>query len=146
MDMNQPPTPLQMGDLTRLSEVSSRTVRYYERLGLIKPIGRTRGGYRIFQHSVVERIRFIRLAQGFGLSLEAIRSLLKAEEKGDPSCIDVRRHVEQKMIELAELLRRTQEQIAHMRVLDETCDLCTGPCSLAHVVATFSQQAERPEG
>jgi DNA-binding transcriptional MerR regulator len=49
--------------------VRSDTLRFYERSGLIPSAGRTEGGYRLYDDTVADRVRFIKAAQRSGLRL-----------------------------------------------------------------------------
>src|SRR5580765_9033778 len=76
------PTP----PLLRIQEVSaalgltSRTLRYYEELGLLKPAARSEGDYRLYDEDDLERLRFIKgLRDDAGFSLAEIGQLLEDE-------------------------------------------------------------------
>jgi DNA-binding transcriptional MerR regulator len=71
-------------DLLRIHEVSAetglttRTIRYYEELGLLKPAARSEGSYRLFDPDDLERLRFIKgLRDDAGFSLAEIGQLLE---------------------------------------------------------------------
>jgi DNA-binding transcriptional MerR regulator len=71
-------------DLLRIQEVSAetglttRTIRYYEELGLLKPAARSEGSYRLFDPDDLERLRFIKgLRDDAGFSLAEIGQLLE---------------------------------------------------------------------
>ncbi len=73
--------------LLRITEVSedvgltTRAIRYYEELGLLKPAARSDGAYRLYDADDVERLRFIRgLRDDAGFSLAEIGRLLEDEE------------------------------------------------------------------
>jgi DNA-binding transcriptional MerR regulator len=59
-----------IGQVTALSGVPIRTIRYYESLGLLKSSGRTEGGFRQFSLDVLKRLSFIKRAQSLGLNLQ----------------------------------------------------------------------------
>ncbi len=59
----------------------SRTVRYYDRIGLVSP-GRSESGYRIYSPEDEGKLRFVRQAKALGLSLAEIRGLMAAAERG----------------------------------------------------------------
>jgi DNA-binding transcriptional MerR regulator len=72
--------------LLRIQEVAadtgltSRTIRYYEELGLLKPAARSEGSYRLFDADDLERLRFIKgLRDDAGFSLAEIGQLLEDE-------------------------------------------------------------------
>ncbi|MDH4246698.1 MAG: MerR family transcriptional regulator, partial [Deltaproteobacteria bacterium] len=64
-----------IGTLARHAGVSTRTIRYYEEIGLLKTARRFAGGRRIFGSEALERLRFIGRLKRLGFSLEEIREL-----------------------------------------------------------------------
>ena len=84
-------TQLRIGNVATAAGLTVDTVRYYERLGLLKPTARTEGGFRTYEPSAVERIAFIRQAQRLGLHLREIKALLAASAgSGTQHCQRVR--------------------------------------------------------
>jgi len=75
------------GRLVRIQEaaaeagLTSRSVRYYEELGLLRPAARSEGDYRLYDTTDVERLRFIKgLRDDAGFSLAEIAQLLEDED------------------------------------------------------------------
>lgn len=77
---------MQIGELARASGITTKTVRYYESIGLLDAPKRTAGGYRSYAPDVLERLDFIRQAKASGLTLSEIRSILEIKEAGGRSC------------------------------------------------------------
>lgn len=94
---------LRIGELASRAGVSIDTIRYYERQRLLSRAARTEGGFRLFTLEAVERIRFIRQAQGIGLSLEEIGQLLA--EGGAAECQRVHDLLRAKLFELDEKIK-----------------------------------------
>lgn len=69
-------THLTLGRLAREAGLSRASLLHYESLGLLTPIGRSAGGYRLYDEAQRERLRSIRAYRAAGLSLELIRELL----------------------------------------------------------------------
>lgn len=87
-------------ELARSAKVAPSAVRYYDRIGLLRPARRdplTR--YRVYDESAVPMLRFIRSAQAFGFSLTEIRSVLRAG-RGLATCGRVRDALADKEVEL----------------------------------------------
>jgi MerR family transcriptional regulator, repressor of the yfmOP operon len=60
--------------------LTTRSIRYYEELGLLKPAARSEGSYRLFDEDDLERLRFIKgLRDDAGFSLAEIGQLLEDE-------------------------------------------------------------------
>lgn len=66
---------LTIGEVARRSGFATSALRYYERQGLITG-GRTSGGQRRYERSVLRRLAFIRAARNIGLGLEEVRAAL----------------------------------------------------------------------
>src|SRR5260370_23444690 len=99
--------------------VGVETIRFYERRGLIAQPPRPRSGYRFYDDTVVERIRFIRQAQELGFSLREIADLLSLRADPAADCGDVRAQavakraeVDRKIAELRQIRSALAELIA----------------------------------
>jgi DNA-binding transcriptional MerR regulator len=77
---------LRVADLASKVGVSADTVRYYERAGLLPAPARTPSGYRSYDDSAVDRLRFIQGAQRLGLRLREIADLLAVRDTGVCPC------------------------------------------------------------
>lgn len=86
---------MQIGDLAEQAGVSTRTIRYYEELGLIEPQGRSNGGFRRYSKEQLRRLDIIQGLKALGFELEHIRELFglkhSSETGGDlaRSMIDI---------------------------------------------------------
>ena len=65
-----------IGALSKHTGVNIETIRYYERMGLLREPARTAAGYRLYDATDLERVNFIRSAQELGFTLEQARQLL----------------------------------------------------------------------
>ncbi len=77
---------MRVAELARIVGLSPDTIRYYERAGLLLAPARTPAGYREYDATAVDRLRFIQGAQRLGLTLEDIRSLLAVRDTGKCPC------------------------------------------------------------
>lgn len=73
-----------IGDIAAKLNVSQRTIRYYEELGLLKPT-RTTGGFRLYADAEVERLKTILMLKELGMTLEEIRTLIEIRHQDIPS-------------------------------------------------------------
>ncbi|MFD5280648.1 MerR family transcriptional regulator [Streptomyces rubrogriseus] len=94
-----------IGALARETGLSIRTLRYYDRLGLLTPSARTEGGHRCYDAGDVRRLHRVLALRGFGLPLARICAVLDAEPDHDPAEL-IRRQlgvVEERLRQTAEL-------------------------------------------
>ena len=68
---------LKIGELARQTGLAIKTIRYYERRGLLEQPSRTEAGYRVYGPEEVARLQFIQRAKLLGLTLEEIRELVE---------------------------------------------------------------------
>lgn len=101
---------MRIGELAKRVNISVRTIRYYEEIGLLSPPDRTAAGYRTFSEPHVVRIRFIRRAQSIGMKLDQIRRVLDVQSADISPCQSVRESVQQNIKEI-------DERIASLRAM-----------------------------
>lgn len=66
---------LTIGELAGLVEMSPRTIRYYEEIGLLHSVKRMEGGKRVYTERDFQRIRFIKRLKHLGLTLSEMHEL-----------------------------------------------------------------------
>jgi DNA-binding transcriptional MerR regulator len=114
-------TTYTIGQLARAAGVPTSTVRYYERIELLQPAGRTAGNYRLYGADALEQLRFIRTAQATGFALEDIMYLRNFRSDDPAVCHDVQILIEAR---LADLEQRMADLRHVQRVLKTTLERC----------------------
>lgn len=107
---------MRIGEVAARTRTAVDTIRYYERLGLVPPPGRTASNYRTYAPAHVERLEFIRRCRGLDMSLAEIRALLVFCDQPQRHCdavndvLDQRiHHVEGRIEELQRLARELRQ-------------------------------------
>ncbi len=109
---------MRIGELSGQTGVSTKTIRYYEDIGLVPAPARTSSGYRDYDGDAQRRLALIRAAQSVGLSLGEIREVLAFRDRGQAPCSHVaqliQRHAEDlsERIAALEAMRRDLERLA----------------------------------
>lgn len=70
----------QIGEVARRVDLSIRTIRHWEEMGLITPTARSSGGFRLYSDEDISRIRLLRFMKPLDLSLDQMRGLLRIRE------------------------------------------------------------------
>ena len=91
---------MRIGELAEVVGVSTKTIRYYESIGLLAEPERTPSGYRDYGPDAVERLGFIRDAQASGLTLAEIASVLELKQAGKRSCAHTTALLERHLTEI----------------------------------------------
>ena len=97
-----------IGKLALQADVTTDTVRYYEKEGLLAPASKTGAGYRLYDEDAVRRLRFIKQAQQCGFSLTEIRELLTLKNSDSACCKDVKSVAIAKKLQLEHKVRALQ--------------------------------------
>jgi DNA-binding transcriptional MerR regulator len=110
-----------VSDIAQQAGVSTDAVRYYEKEGLLPPAPRSPSGYRQYDGSTAERIRFIKGAQEMGLRLAEIAELLQIQDRGSCPCGHTKTLVERHLAQIdaeMERLSGLRAELAGMARLD----------------------------
>ena len=63
--------------LSKLAKVSARTLRYYDEIGLLKPVRKSSNGYRIYSQTEVDKLQQILFYKSMGMELDIIKTLME---------------------------------------------------------------------
>lgn len=77
---------MRIGQLAERLGINTKTIRYYESIGLLPRPSRRPSGYRTYGEDDAERLAFVRTAQRFGLRLDQIREILAFRDRGERPC------------------------------------------------------------
>jgi MerR family copper efflux transcriptional regulator len=99
---------LTIGEVAKQGNVATSLLRYYEKEGLLEPVGRTAAGYRLYSPDSVRHLRFIRKAQRYGFSLNDIKLMRGAAHDGGGAMHDIRQIAEQRFMDIE---RRVTEML-----------------------------------
>jgi DNA-binding transcriptional MerR regulator len=119
--------------------LSSDTLRYYERIGLIPPVHRNEGGIRDYNDLDLRRVEFVKCMRSAGLSIEVLIEYVGLVQQGDGT-IETRKEI---LKEQRELL------LARMKELQKTLDVLNHKIEVYENAVLKKEQAtaqiEEPE-
>lgn len=101
--------------LARLAEVSTDTLRLYEAKGLLPRARRSPNGYREYPAGACDRVRLVRRAVALGFTLDELRSILGARDRGGAPCREVRAIAARKLALLDARVAELQEARDRLR-------------------------------
>ena len=99
-------------ELANHSSATPHAVRYYTRMGLLKPVRHPDNGYRLYAPRDIAALKFIRQAKMLGYTLSEIREILHDAEMGNSPCPRVREIIEKRIME-------TRSKLEELKVLQE---------------------------
>lgn len=111
-----------IGDAARRTGVNIETIRYYEKVGLLRRPSRTEGGHRLYGEDHIRTLSFIRRARHLGFAPDEVRAILSLGGGGEARCDEVR--------EIAALhLGRVRAKIADLAQLESLLAATIARCS-----------------
>lgn len=123
--------------------VPAHVIRFYSRIGLLNPARDPENGYKLFSHSDISRLRFIRQAQGLGYTLDEIGEILATCGYGQSPCARVRQILRQridenrsKLEELVALQKRMELALASWEEMPDESPKGESRCHLIESTET----------
>lgn len=111
------PTPTRMTatEVARQAAISAHAVRYYARLGLVRPAQDPLNKYHWYDESDLRVLRFIGQAKQLGFALSEIALILDMSRRGDSPCPTVRQLAAMRLAQFHDQVRRLQATRRHLR-------------------------------
>ena len=113
-----------VNELAKNAGVTSNTVRYYTKIGLLEPVRDPINGYKLFHPDDIHKLKFILQAKELGFTLNHIKELLARVKEGESVCALVREQIEvnihdceQDISQLTDLKIRMESALQRWKVL-----------------------------
>jgi len=120
------PSAMHIGEVAARTELSLRSLRHWDEVGLLRPSGRTDGGFRLYTEADVEKILLIRRMKPLGFSLDQMSAAMRhIEALSDPEMppariAEAREHLAAVLHEAAE---RREKLVRQLAMADEFIDV-----------------------
>jgi MerR family transcriptional regulator, aldehyde-responsive regulator len=111
---------MKIAEVSEQYNISSDTLRYYERIGLIQPVNRLESGIRDYSDIDIRRVEFIKCMRSAGLSIEVLIEYVGLVQQGDRT-IETRKAILKQQREL--LANRMKEMQKTMDILDHKIEV-----------------------
>jgi DNA-binding transcriptional MerR regulator len=111
---------MKIAEVSERYGLSSDTLRYYERIGLIPPVNRNQGGIRNYGEIDVMRVEFVKCMRSAGLPIEVLIEYMELVQQGDQT-IEARKEILKEQREL--LLSRMQEMQKTLDILNHKIEV-----------------------
>ncbi len=113
---------LKIGEVVDTLGISADTLRYYEKIGLLKKINRLPSGVRLYNERDLSRLRFIQRAKTMNFSLDEIAQLIRMRDNPTRARKSVRKLTQNKLDEV-------EQHLATLRTLKNELTLLVNLCS-----------------
>ncbi len=124
---------LTIGKLAERSGITPDTLRYYEKMGLIKATSRSNAGYRIYGEDAEKILQFIKGAKTLNFTLDEIRQLLTLNRSDKATCAEVLSHTIGKISEAEQKICELKAVKKALTALTQNCpggEVSTANCPI----------------
>ncbi|MFT4066872.1 MerR family transcriptional regulator [Paraburkholderia sp.] len=83
--MSKQSTALTIGQVAETIRVSTHTLRYYEQAGLVRPVGRTQAGHRLYSPADLDWLQFVMRLKATGMSIAGMQEIAALRAQGQPT-------------------------------------------------------------
>ena len=111
---------MNIGEVADRSGLPPKTIRYYEDIGLVRPL-RHGNGYRAFREQDLHKLAFLGRARALGFSIEDCRVLLGLYEDGSRESAQVKAVAEEHLVAIDEKIRQLQTMRETLSQLVRAC-------------------------
>ena len=134
---------MKIQEFAELTGLSTKTIRYYESIGILPSPRRAPNGYRNYSERDMERARFVAGIRSLDLSLDEIAELLAMQDRREAPCRTLLNLIEQKADQIEEriqLLRQMEIDLRQLHKLGRTfpTDDVDGKNCICHLVSEHS--------
>ena len=109
-----------IAEVAKKYDMSADTLRYYERIGLIPAVGRSKGGIRNYTDEDCRWIGFIKRMRSAGLTREVLSEYVRLFQQGDETVearknllVAQREQLSARIQEMERTLKRLDDKITH---------------------------------
>jgi len=117
---------LKIGAVARRSGLSIKTIRFYSEEGLIHPIARSDGGYRLFGEEVFAELTLIRTLKAMEIPLQDVRQILESRRSGVCTCASLQQRIRCKAGEIAQKIAALRDLHSELEDLLSRWQHCGG--------------------
>jgi MerR family copper efflux transcriptional regulator len=111
---------MNIGEVAERAGLPPKTIRYYEDIGLIRPL-RSDNGYRAFQEKDMHKLAFLCRARALGFSIEDCRNLLALYDDSTRESAQVKQIAEEHLTQIDEKIAQLQSMRNTLADLVEAC-------------------------
>jgi DNA-binding transcriptional MerR regulator len=122
---------MKIAEVSERHGISSDTLRYYERIGLIPPVNRNGGGIRDYTELDIRRVEFIKCMRSAGLPIEVLIDYMELVQQGDKT-IEARKEI---------LKEQREALLARMAEMQNTLDILNRKIQIYENAVLTKEQA-----
>ncbi|MFM0739686.1 MerR family transcriptional regulator [Paraburkholderia xenovorans] len=140
---------LTIGQVAETIGVSTHTLRYYEQAGLIRAVGRTQAGHRLYSPADLDWLQFVMRLKATGMPIVGMQAFAALRANGEPTVGERRRmlvaHRDAVLARIAGLqsnLGAIIDKIAYYEAVEQAAQHTAAPCDTTRQIDTQSQAEE----
>ena len=129
---------MKIGELAKMAQCTTETIRFYEKEGLLPQASRTDSNYRNYTEEHAERLRFIRNCRALDMTHAEIRRLLSATDAPGESCGSINSLVDEHIVHVDKRIDELTQLKSQLVALRGQCttEEATTDCGIVQALST----------
>src|SRR5471032_3513302 len=125
---------MKIGELAKMAQCSTETIRFYEKEGLLAQANRTDSNYRNYSEAHAERLRFIRNCRALDMTHDEIRALLRLTDAPANGCGGINALIEEHIAHVDTRINELKQLKVQLTTLREQChgEQSVEDCGIVH--------------
>ena len=116
---------MKINDADKRSNINSKTIRYYEEVGLLPPTNRNANGYREYGDTDIERLIFIRRCRELQIPIKELMILVNVQTDQQSSCLEVDDIILKQLEKVRDRIKELQQLEKTLNKLAHSCQFDT---------------------
>lgn len=120
---------MKIGELSKMSECSIQTIRYYEKEKLLSEPERSEGNFRLYSEKNINELEFVKHCRGLDIPLIDIKRLIELKNRPKDSCASVNALIDQQ-------LKLVNKRIKELKSLKKELQQMANTCGVGGTIQT----------
>lgn len=118
---------MKIGELSKISECSIQTIRYYEKEKLLSEPERSEGNFRLYSEKNINELEFVKHCRSLDIPLNDIKRLIELKNRPEDSCASVNALIDH---QLKLVNKRIKELKSLKKELQQMANTCGTGCTI----------------
>lgn len=133
---------MKINELAERTGIASKTIRYYEHIGLLPEAHRSSNGYRDYDDSDIERVVFIRRCRELRIPLDELKALVRLQMDKQAPCAEIDRIIQNQLLNIRRTIHELTRLEKNLNTLAQCCHYdSVSECQIVRTLSTSEKRS-----
>ncbi|CAA0090031.1 Mercuric resistance operon regulatory protein [Zhongshania aliphaticivorans] len=134
---------MKINELAEHTGLASKTIRYYEDIGLLPEARRSANGYRDYSEADIERIVFIRRCRELQIPLSELKLLVRLQMDKQAPCAEINQTIQNQLEKIRSTIQELEKLEESLNELAQSCrNETVSECQIVRKLSDYDQQSK----